>query len=44
MLNDSQVVLANKNIISIQTGLKDYDKVEVLAGLKKGDIILKPLK
>lgn len=44
LLNDSQVVLANKNTITIQTGLKDYDKVEVLSGLKKGDVILKPLK
>ena len=44
MLNDSQVVIQNKDVITIQTGLKDYDKVEVLSGLKKGDVILKPIK
>jgi multidrug efflux pump subunit AcrA (membrane-fusion protein) len=44
MLNDSQVVIQNKDVITIQTGLKDNDKVEVLSGLKKGDVIFKPIK
>ena len=44
LINDSTVLLENNEQKKIKTGLKDYQKVEVLEGLKAGDVILKPAK
>jgi multidrug efflux pump subunit AcrA (membrane-fusion protein) len=42
LVNDSTVLLSkNKNRI-VKTGLKDYQKVEILSGLRASDIIYKP--
>lgn len=42
--NDSFVVLANQEKRKVETGLKDYRKVEILSGLSAGDVILMPAK
>lgn len=41
ILNDSLVTLENKNQKVIKTGLKDYQKVEILSGLNVDDFIIK---
>ena len=42
VLEEKYVILANHQQREIKTGLKDYERVEVISGLKSGDIILKP--
>lgn len=42
LIADSFVLDQNKEKIQVLTGLKDYNKVEIRSGLKKGDVILKP--
>ncbi len=42
LVDDSTVILSNKEPRKIETGLKDYQKVEVLNGLQAGETILKP--
>lgn len=42
LVDDSFVITANNQRRSIVTGLKDYQKVEVLSGLDIHDLILKP--
>ena len=42
LLNDSMVMRPNGEKIFIKTGLKDYQKIEVLSGLKETDEISKP--
>lgn len=44
LLNDSTVIKANGEKQLIRTGLKDYNKVEVLSGLTANDELLKPVK
>ena len=44
LLEDDHVLMENKEKRKITTGLKDYQKVEVISGLSKNDIILKPAK
>jgi HlyD family secretion protein len=44
LLNDSQVIRSNKDTVTIKTGLKDYQKVEVLSGLNANDELIKPLQ
>lgn len=44
LLDDSTVVLENKEKRTVKTGLKDYLKVEILSGLHAGETILKPAK
>ncbi len=44
LVNDSTVLNANGDKITIKTGLKDYNKVEVIAGLSANDELLKPIK
>lgn len=44
LLNDSTVTMANGDERQIQTGLKDYKMIEVLAGLQKDDQLLIPKK
>lgn len=43
LVEDSYVILANKERRKVTTGLKDYQKVEILSGLTADDIILKPV-
>ncbi len=42
LLNDSSVVLENKEIKKVKTGLKDYNKVEIVEGINAETVILKP--
>lgn len=42
VLNDSFVMLKNKEKRQIRTGLKDYRKIEVLSGLEQSDVLIKP--
>jgi len=42
LLDDDYVLLENKEKRKVTTGLKDYQKVEILSGLAVNDIILKP--
>jgi len=42
LINDSMVMRANGEKIIVKTGLKDYQKIEVLSGLKETDEISKP--
>lgn len=42
MLNDSVVLNVNNEQVVIKTGLKDYNKVEVLSGINEADELLKP--
>ena len=44
LLEDSFVLLSNKEKRKIVTGLKDYKKVEIVSGLSDGEIILKPVQ
>mgnify|MGYP000907512186 FL=1 len=41
LLNDSLVISENQQEVIVKTGLKDYQMVEIVSGLKKGDKILK---
>ncbi|MGN6395990.1 MAG: efflux RND transporter periplasmic adaptor subunit [Mucilaginibacter sp.] len=42
LINDSFVVRAGKDTVKVKTGLKDYQMVEILSGLKQGDELVKP--
>jgi multidrug efflux pump subunit AcrA (membrane-fusion protein) len=42
LVDDNYVILSSKEKRKVTTGLKDYQKVEILDGLKATDIILKP--
>ena len=44
LIDDSVVILQNKEKRKVTTGLKDYNKVEILNGLTSNDIILMPDK
>lgn len=44
LINDSFVMLQNKEKRKVSVGLKDYEKVEILGGINKDDNILKPTK
>ena len=43
-MNDSLVILENKDTRKVETGLKDYLKVEIRSGLNANETILKPGK
>lgn len=43
LLEGDYVLLANKDKRKVATGLRDYHKVEVLAGLSANDLIVKPV-
>ncbi len=43
LADDSTVILKNNKLQKIKTGLKDYDKVEVLEGINAETTIFKPL-
>ena len=42
LMNDSMVMTGDKKIKRVITGLKDYQKVEILQGLSTTDMIIKP--
>ena len=42
LIGDSMVMLESKEQKKVRTGLKDYEKVEIVAGLTANDIIRKP--
>jgi HlyD family secretion protein len=44
LLTDSIVLMENGEKRKVSTGLKDYQKVEILSGLSAADYILKPAK
>lgn len=44
LIGDSMVVMANQEKRKVATGLKDYQKAEILSGLTASEIILKPAK
>lgn len=44
LIDDGYVMLANKEKRKVTTGLKDYQKVEILSGLTINDIIIKPVQ
>ena len=42
LLKDSLVIKSNGDTVVVKTGLKDYQKVEILSGIKSDDELLKP--
>jgi HlyD family secretion protein len=42
MLDDNHVLLENKEKRRVQTGVKDYQRVEITGGLRKDEAIIKP--
>jgi HlyD family secretion protein len=44
LVDGAFVIMENKEKRKVVTGLKDYQKIEILSGLNAKDIILKPLK
>jgi hypothetical protein len=44
LLHDSLVILENKEERVVKTGLKDYQKVEIISGLDTGTTLLKPIQ
>ncbi len=42
LINDSMVLVEKKRRKFVQTGLKDYEKVEIINGLTTNDVIYKP--
>ena len=44
MLNDSMVITGDGKKVVVKTGLKDYQKVEILSGINSNDELLKPTK
>jgi multidrug efflux pump subunit AcrA (membrane-fusion protein) len=42
--HDTIVFNANKEKVRVKTGLKDYEKVEILSGINAGDEIIKPVE
>jgi HlyD family secretion protein len=44
LVDESFVMLKNKEKRKVTVGLKDYEKVEILSGLNIQDVILKPVK
>jgi multidrug efflux pump subunit AcrA (membrane-fusion protein) len=44
MLNDSTVIKSNGDKISVKTGLKNYQQIEILSGITANDELQKPTK
>jgi len=44
LVNESQVLLEGNEMKQIVTGLKDYQKVEIVSGITKEDFIIKPIQ
>jgi HlyD family secretion protein len=44
LLNDSTVIKANGQLANIKTGLKDYEKIEIISGVNTSDELKLPAK
>jgi RND family efflux transporter MFP subunit len=44
LLKDSLVIKSSGDTLVVKTGLKDYQKVEILSGINKDDELLKPVQ
>lgn len=44
LINDSIAVKANGDRVIVKTGLKDYQKIEILSGISAEDELIKPLQ
>ncbi len=44
MLNDSNVLKSNGDTVFVETGLKDFKKIEILSGIRPEDQLTKPLQ
>ena len=44
LIDETFVMLENKEKRKVEIGLKDYQKVEILSGITANDILLKPIK
>lgn len=44
LVNDSLVVKASGDTVVVKTGLKDYQKIEILSGINAEDVLIKPSK
>lgn len=44
LLKDSFVLMSNQENRKVETGLKDYERIEIISGLTADDVILKPQK
>jgi len=44
LLPNNKVIKANGDTVVIKTGLKDYQKIEVISGLNETDELIKPVK
>jgi len=42
LTEDNYVITGDKQKKKVITGLKDYQRVEIVSGLNKSDVILKP--
>ena len=43
LLHDSKVLKVNGDTVIVKTGLKDYQKIEILSGITEKDELIKPL-
>jgi len=43
LLKDSLVIKSSGDTVPVKTGLKDYQKVEILSGIKQDDELVKPV-
>ncbi|MDI1235433.1 MAG: efflux RND transporter periplasmic adaptor subunit [bacterium] len=44
LLNDSFVIKANGDKVAVKTGLRDYQKIEILSGINADDELIKPIQ
>lgn len=44
LINDSFVMKANGDKVAVKTGLRDYQKIEILSGIKPEDELIKPIQ
>lgn len=42
LLNDSRVIKSNGDTVTVKTGLKDYQKIEIISGISADDELMKP--
>jgi multidrug efflux pump subunit AcrA (membrane-fusion protein) len=42
LLNDSMVLKVNGDTVFVKTGLKDYQKIEILSGITEEDELIRP--
>lgn len=42
LLDDSKVIKSNGDTVIVQTGLKDYQKIEIISGISAEDELIKP--